>query len=854
MKPPRWARDDRGVTLPELLVAMLIMSVLAATVISLVIWANRTTTSQTRNGDLWADLQDASTQLLRDVNDAQEIIVAEPNQLGVYVIRDDKCQQRTWVADTVNQRLTVTTTFFEQRACGGPSTTREDRIVGDNARGTNTSGTRPTLYTAPSTFTYHDTLSDTPLPIPVEPDRVTRVQWSLAARADTNMREETLKSGAAFTGRGAQTAGDGDQADPTAPLLCVSLRAPVDAACGTVPAAATGKVEGVDKPVLQWVDTSPTLTLGWTVWRIANPDGMADDDPARTSWEAIFYTAVPTQSSWVDLSLPAGYTAQYVVRATTADGVGPTSNQVATGLRPAATTVTATGALTSVNLTWTPSAGSTGYDVFRDGKLIVNLGPVTSFTDQSGVHGWAGQGYGHSHRYRVVPVNRWESVLTTGSITGRIALDADVAATYTGGVRLVSAETTASQAFTAPAAPTLASTPNTDWSNTLTPTVAGWTGSGPTSKASVARDRGWQAQYQPWGGSFSDLWVGATEVAGTGAKAHTGRAGGSISTYRARTCNAVGCSPWSTTASATQRPPTPSCSAAAASTQSVVVNLGLPAMDSAYTSWSVGGGTGAPSASGGFPSASFTVSNLRDNTAHGFQVNSSNATGTSDLGYCNASTPDLEAPTPVAPTCSAGAAGYAPTSITVTASGGSGNRQVRQSGGSWTGSNPVTYTGYSAGSHGFETRAYTYVSDGYNSDTNYSGTSSCAASVQDPPTPGAIPAGSPCTAGAQWAMGDAGSGGSGFAGIAGLRTCFYAALNATSYTADWTWRDKNGVERVGGSRGVSAGSWQSITSCFYPAGTSAYGPTVTITPKNAYGDGTPRGFVASTGAPAQSCV
>src|SRR5665647_585881 len=253
----RWTCNDRGVTLVELMVVMIVMGLLAGVVISAIMWATRTTTAQTRNAELWADMQDASTQLARDVNDASRLTLADANNLTVQVVRDDKCQIRDWVADTITKRMTVTTTFYDQVECSGGSTVREDRIIGNNAVGTNTAGSNPTRYLSPVTFAYFDNLSDIPLATPSEPDRVSRISWTLVAEADVGYRDETLTAGAAFTARPEADTGDGDQADPLKPLLCASLATPVAEACGPVPAAAAGKFEGVNDPVLQWVDPTP---------------------------------------------------------------------------------------------------------------------------------------------------------------------------------------------------------------------------------------------------------------------------------------------------------------------------------------------------------------------------------------------------------------------------------------------------------------------------------------------------------------------------------------------------------------------------------------------------------------------
>jgi len=658
------ARGDAGITMIELIVVMLIMGAVSAVVVSSVTWATRTTTSQSRNSNLWSHMQDATTQLVRDVNDASAITVATPNAMTALVVRDDKCQQRAWVADPATMRLSVTTTFFEQAECTGPSSDSTTRFIGNNAVGTNDVGTNPTRLLANpdgATFKFFAEGTTTPLAGSIDPDRVRRVEWTLLAQADEKYRTQTLTSGAAFIGHGAVASGSGEIAVSVAPTLCLSLRTGTGK-CAPVVAPNVGPpdpvlkatmVEGVDAPVLQWIDNSTTKALSWTVYRIANADGAT-----TTTWTQVGFIPNPAQTYWADTAgysndpLKPGYSAQYIVRATTAAGVGPTSTQVKTGLRPATSAVRATGAPTTIAVAWDKVIGATGYDVYRDGKLAKRIteGDTLTWTD--------GAGYGHSHIYQVVATNPWEDHLTSGidfgatidEDTDRLATGVDVAATYTGAARIVTPATDlAAGAFTAPAAPTITSVAGTDWSNTVTRTLAGWTGNGPIAKAGVARDRGWEVQTHLTSASWDDLWTAAGEVPGTtAAKAHTGRPAGTWSYYQARGCNASGCGPYSPVVSDLQRPPTPpSCTLSGATTRSMVVTVDPAAMtDSAYTAYDVDGGTGTPTNTDAIASNARTVDQLTHATTQTFTGAAQNASaangGWSDRSpACSANTATL---------------------------------------------------------------------------------------------------------------------------------------------------------------------------------------------------------------------
>lgn len=634
-------RNDRGVTLPELMVVMIIMGVLAAIIVSVMINTTHTTTSQTRNAGLWADMQDASTQLVRDVNDAQQITTAQPSALTVQIIRDSKCQERAWVVDIPNQRLTVTTTFYEQAQCTGPSTTSAKRVIGDNAVGSNATGKFPVKYLSTTTFTFYDTLSDTALPLPVETDRIKRVQWTLVAQADQGFRTQTLTSGAAFTGHGDQTPGGGPIVNASAPLLCLSLRAPLSPSCGAPVVAATGKVEGVDNPVLQWADASPTLTQGWSVFRIANPEGMGGTDPARATWEQVGYIVDPTQTWFVDTSLPAGYTAQYVVRATVPSGVGPTSNQVVTGKRPAATVVRANGATTTIAVDWDQAVGATGYDVFRDGILAksVTAGTTLAWTDQPGESGWAGSGYGHTHFYKVVATNRWDNRLTSVTDLGRLSLGSNVATVYTGGARLVSAQ---AGDYTAPAAPGLTATPGDRVSN-VSWTPPAWVGSGPTGQVTS-----WVVSYKS---STEAAAVITSPGVGTTAFTHGARPAGRYSVYQVYAVNSSGSgtpSGWS--GAVWQRPATPSCTTSGVTTRSIVAGANALAatVDESYSNYNVRNA----SYGGGWVGNGTNFDPLYQSRTYTFGVQVAGNGGWSDQGSCTATTGTLATPgAPATPTC-----------------------------------------------------------------------------------------------------------------------------------------------------------------------------------------------------------
>jgi len=614
----RATRDsDKGWTLIEMVVVVLLTGLLAALISRAIHWATSDSQTLPDRNHQWDATLDVSGQLVRDVGHAVSINTAAAQQVVLDTVLEGQCVERDYrISAGV---LTVTTHWFGQEDCAG-----------DVGRLEKKTETLLTSYTGTATFSYL-TAEGRAIPLPATSTRnVKTISWHLETQLKGFSKPQTLDSAQAFTGRNTITANPNpcDAEYATAPLLKVTT---------------TGA--GLNRPVLNWSDATSSLTTGWTIWRVTWPTGQ----PQTNSLTQVAFIADPKVATWTDndVALTAGMSVKYVVRAdlnvTCGAASAPLSNAVVTGLRPAAAVLTATGRWNSIDLSWPVVDGATSYDLYRDGVLFKTGVTGLSFTDGVGQYGWGNSsGYAHNHTYKIVAVNRWEQYVTTDIEGTDLPLGQLDTTKYGGALRLFSPSATA---YTAPLAPTVAASARADDSNLVTWTPAAtWTGAGGTPAAT--RDATWDVEHhETTPASWSTL---ATAVPrSTTSKADPGRTRGDTTVYRARTCNIAGCSPWSSTAGGLQRPPDPvSCAVSGVTTRAATITVNPAAMVSTATGYSVTGGTAAPGYSvawsGAATSKTKDADRLADGTTHTFTAKTSNATGASDGTACSATTPAVQ--------------------------------------------------------------------------------------------------------------------------------------------------------------------------------------------------------------------
>jgi fibronectin type 3 domain-containing protein len=160
----------------------------------------------------------------------------------------------------------------------------------------------------------------------------------------------------------------------------------VTPATASVPSGPTNLTvtPGSTGATLKWTASTSGSPTSYNVYRGTATDGEATAPVATVSG---------TTTTFTDSGLTNGKTYFYNVAANNSVGVSPDSNEVSvspgstTTAPPAPTGLTANPANSSIDLTWNPSAGATGYSIYRgtapggEGATPVGTTTSDSFTD-----------------------------------------------------------------------------------------------------------------------------------------------------------------------------------------------------------------------------------------------------------------------------------------------------------------------------------------------------------------------------------------------------------------------------------------------------------------------------------------
>src|SRR5580693_6736938 len=160
----------------------------------------------------------------------------------------------------------------------------------------------------------------------------------------------------------------------------------VTPATASVPSAPTSLTvtPGSTGATLKWTASASGSPTSYNIYRGTATDGEATTPVATVSG---------TTTTFTDSGLTNGKTYFYNVAANNSVGVSPDSNEVSvspgstTTAPPAPTGLTANPADSSIDLTWNPSAGATGYSIYRgtapggEGATPVGTTTSDSFTD-----------------------------------------------------------------------------------------------------------------------------------------------------------------------------------------------------------------------------------------------------------------------------------------------------------------------------------------------------------------------------------------------------------------------------------------------------------------------------------------
>ena len=420
-------RDDRGVGLVEVLVALGLIAVVGVIVTSVIMNSNKVSKRTIASTTSQATLIDALSRVTRDVATANPIITAKANTLSVQTLRDGTCLRTEYTVEQTGSAYNLVSRVWT--AAGNCPAAKVD-MAGTPQKTTvvpgliKEGGAAITNLADLVTFTYYD---DTNKAITLSTDgvedtsKIKRVGVALSAKVNDRPEGVTLKTSMAprsgLDPDGNPLALDEPPAPPTntatitacQPQATVSWSAVAGATSYIIlrdgstvanPSASAGTTY-IDSPLqfgrtYQWqvfsqsaagISAAPipaTATRcpaapvlkgnvidnnGDQYW---NDNGLNWNKPSGTTSFILYKDGTPigpspaTAVSLIDPNVAWSSNHRYTVRAVNSGGTSAPSNEVALLIRPAAPRLSGTvvGTTNNIRLAWTQSTAADGFYIY----------------------------------------------------------------------------------------------------------------------------------------------------------------------------------------------------------------------------------------------------------------------------------------------------------------------------------------------------------------------------------------------------------------------------------------------------------------------------------------------------------
>lgn len=384
------AKNERGFSLVEILVAIGLIAVLSTVVVTAVLNANKVGQNSAQSAMTQQELLDASNRVTHEVAAATKFLEATSSKMKVLLVEEGEEWEITYFAyqpSAPSTGLGIDASLLPSTPAVMELRHRVDGEVGDIVS-TIISGYQPNASIP--VFSYFDKTNTSPMAVPVTGDalgEIKRVSFrftSFAEGRDAPMEIVTSITPRTVVGLSEDAGnvfGVADYIDP-ASLLPESLNL-----SGNLPSRSTSAS-------LTW--DSIEYAANYTLSRIDRTTGLV----------SVVYTGPAT--SYVNTGLERGKTYGYYVTATNTGNASIVSNVVNLTATPAAPVITAYADGLYNTVRWQPIVGATQYRVYdaNSATLLATVNGAEVFAHQpTHVNVALRPAYGQSRTYYVVAYN-----------------------------------------------------------------------------------------------------------------------------------------------------------------------------------------------------------------------------------------------------------------------------------------------------------------------------------------------------------------------------------------------------------------------------------------------------------------